>query len=163
MEQTEKLFIKGNTAQILDKTAGKIFAAAQTQNCGGSHTDIIKISSDLSVLADGGNFYLDDNIDLDSQITITKDVKLCLNGNTIDAKSKSHIFQVNGGSLTLCDCQGGGELTHGIGGSDSSYGNGGAVNIEKTAALYIMYSGEISDNTVVGNGGNRCINSGGQA
>ena len=84
----------------------------------------------------GGSYYLTGTVTLSQPITITGDVNLCLNGNTIQTSSGSSPFQVTGGSLTICDCQTTGQLTGGItatGGHISIYGgtlSGGAYAVD---------------------------------
>lgn len=63
----------------------------------------------------GGSYYLTSNVTLGQAITITGDVNLCLNGNTIKRSDGSSPFLVtDGSSLTICDCQTTGKLTGGI-------------------------------------------------
>lgn len=84
----------------------------------------------------GGSYYLSGTVTLSQPITITGDVNLCLNGKTISSATDSSPFQVTGGSLTICDCQTGGQLTGGItatGGQIGIYGgtiSGGAYAVD---------------------------------
>ena len=84
----------------------------------------------------GGSYYLTGPVTLSQPITVTGDVNLCLNGNTIECSDGSSPFQVTGGSLTICDCQTGGQLTGGItatGGQIGIYGgtiSGGAYAVD---------------------------------
>lgn len=84
----------------------------------------------------GGSYYLSGTVTLSQPITVTGDVNLCLNGNTIECSDGSSPFQVTGGSLTICDCQTGGQLTGGIaatGGQIGIYGgtiSGGAYAVD---------------------------------
>ncbi|MDE6725690.1 MAG: hypothetical protein K2J79_08800, partial [Ruminiclostridium sp.] len=53
-----------------------------------------------------GKYYLDRDITLSSEISITNKVILCLNGQTITAAEDQRAFYIkNGGSLTICDCK----------------------------------------------------------
>lgn len=92
-----------------------------------------------------GTYYLTGDITLDSNttpITISKGqtLNLCLNGHTITmAVSGRAIFTVeNGGTLNLCDCQGGGTLT-----GATALSNNGAVTARGT---FCMYGGRITGN-----------------
>lgn len=84
----------------------------------------------------GGSYYLTGTVTLSQAITVTGDVNLCLNGNTIKRSDGSSPFQVTGGSLTICDCQTTGKLTGGIaatGGHIGIYGgtiSGGAYAVD---------------------------------
>ncbi len=84
----------------------------------------------------GGSYYLTGTVTLSKPITVTGDVNLCLNGKTIKRSDGSSPFQVTGGSLTICDCQTGGQLTGGItatGGQIGIYGgtiSGGAYAVD---------------------------------
>ena len=97
----------------------------------------------------GGSYYLTGTVTLSQPITITGDVNLCLNGNTIKRSDGSSIpFQVeSGGSLTICDCQTTGQLTGGItatGGQISIYGgtiSGGAYAVDLGGNAKLTLSG----------------------
>ena len=100
----------------------------------------------------GGSYYLTGTVTLSQPITVTGDVTLCLNGNTIKRSDGSSPFQVNGGSLTICDCQATGQLTGGIaatGGNIGIYGgtiSGGAyaVDLGGNAKLTLAGSPDLS-------------------
>ena len=133
----------------------------------------ISSASSFSSLTDGGHYYLnnsDGSIKLSSEVTITNNITLCLNGQTLTAADNNRIFKVDGGSLTLCDCKGGGKLTGGnptvtrtdggavmvSSGTFTMYGGtitknnssqfGGGVRVT-SQSTFIMYGGTISDNT----------------
>ena len=61
----------------------------------------------------GGSYYLTRNVtSISSTIQITGTVNLCLNGHSISGSAAGGIFQVaEGGTLTICDCQGGGTIS----------------------------------------------------
>ncbi len=92
-----------------------------------------------------GNYYLDDNLTLNgAAILIDGDVKLCLNGHTIDRANGNaaldYVIRVlgkNEAHLTLTDCVGGGTIKGG--------GNGG-VDIFGFCTLD-MFGGTITGNT----------------
>ncbi|MCM1299739.1 MAG: hypothetical protein NC203_06940 [Firmicutes bacterium] len=92
----------------------------------------------------GGSYYLDDDITLTDSMTIKSGItlNLCLNGHTITMSStRTPLFQVkDGGTLNLCDCKGGGQLT---GAKETQY-IGGAVYAR---GIFNMYSGAITGNS----------------
>ena len=104
--------------------------------------------------ADAGYYYLTDDVNLGtSAVTISKDVHLCLNGQTITG-SGSSLFAVNsGGSLTICDCAEGGAITNtstqtskyvikAEGGALTLYS--GAVNSDKGRGIYVDDGSEVT-------------------
>ena len=100
----------------------------------------------------GGSYYLTNAVTLSQPITVTGDVNLCLNGNTIKTSDGSSPFQVTSGSLTICDCQTTGRLTGGVtatGGHIGIYGgtlSGGeyAVDLSGSATLTLSGSPDLS-------------------
>lgn len=96
----------------------------------------------------GGSYYLTVTVTLSQPITVTGDVNLCLNGNTIKRSDGSSPFQVaDGGSLTICDCQTTGKLTGGIaanGGHIGIYGgtiSGGAYAVDLGGSAKLTLAG----------------------
>lgn len=75
-----------------------------------------EILGDYERLA-GGNFYLAEDIVLDYQLEIFNSANICLNGHTITSTREflsGHVFPVidsQGGTLSICDCCGDGEIT----------------------------------------------------
>ena len=65
----------------------------------------------------GGNFYLQEDIVLDYYLAIFNDANICLNGHTITSTKdyvSGHAYPVidsQGGTLSICDCRGNGEIT----------------------------------------------------
>ena len=112
--------------------------------------------SDLSEIKGNGNYYLTDNVKLTASWTSGsyngRNVKLCLNGFDIIANvddSAIKLSTYDGNTLTLCDCVGGGEITHAAGKS----GRGVCVgDISGSYATFNMYGGTIT--------GNKCSTSG---
>lgn len=103
-----------------------------------------------------GNYYLGTDLTLDHRIQISDSnggsVVLCLNGKTISCTTGKtiQIKSMNSKDLTftLCDCKGGGMITHA---EDSGNGSGVDVaysgNINNTdVAKFIMYNGCITQN-----------------
>ncbi len=117
--------------------------------------------SDESALraATAGYYYLTENIILWHGTWEPKDsVVLCLNGCNIEANVDSDTIVVNSGrTFTLTDCKGTtgeyGKITHW--GDDK---NGRGVSVNGQNAEFIMYGGNISGNTVTGNGGGVYVN-----
>ena len=117
--------------------------------------------SDESALraATAGYYYLTKNIILWHGTWEPKDgVVLCLNGCNIEANVDSDTIVVNSGrTFTLTDCKGTtgeyGKITHW--GDDK---NGRGVSVNGQNAEFIMYGGNISGNTVTGNGGGVYVN-----
>lgn len=148
--------------------------------------------SDLSEIKGNGNYYLTDNVKLTASWTSGsyngRNVKLCLNGFDIIANvddSAIKLSTYDGNTLTLCDCVGSGEITHGvkadgskytgagvevpgtqtfnmyggsITGNNSGYSNGGGVYVSATGT-FNMYDGTISGNTTAAYGGGVYLNS----
>ena len=105
--------------------------------------------SSLDQIKTAGNYYLTKDVVLTGVWKCSKDVNLCLNGKRITANGDFDCIEVTSSSctLTLCDCAGGGCITH-------SSGTGHGVN---TTGTFNMYGGTISGNTAgandVGGGG----------
>ena len=100
--------------------------------------------SSLDQINTKGNYYLTDNVTLSKTWQCSKDVNLCLNDKSITANGNFDCIEVTSSSytLTLCDCQGGGRITH----SSGKTGHG-----VKTAGTFNMYGGTISGNTAGAN------------
>ena len=109
-----------------------------------------------------GKYYLNDNITLDALIYIDRgvDVIICLNGHSITVDADGSAIAIAGtGKLTLCDCQGGGTITHGTKDNGSQYtGCGVLVNYEGT---FTMYGGSITGNQAEKLGAGVEVDSGG--
>ena len=94
----------------------------------------------------GGSYYLSDDVVYSgTEITVSGEVILCLNGHKLNL-NKQHISVGSGASLTLCDCSTGGVLT---GGSGSK---GGGVYVGG-GGTFTMTGGSIADNTAESGGG----------
>lgn len=129
-----------------------------------------------------GSYYLDTDVTVESNYVLAvtrlekQNINLCLNGHTIYGKDKNAIYDSSVSSvLNICDCNGGGVLTHANGGEGEALyistggsinlfggkikGNrnedidgGGAVCVHSTGD-FRMYGGTIQDNTSTHNGG----------
>lgn len=94
----------------------------------------------------GGSYYLSGDVEYSgTEITVSGEVILCLNGHKLDL-NKQHISVSSGASLTLCDCSTGGVLT---GGSGSK---GGGVYVGG-GGTFTMTGGSIAGNTAESGGG----------
>ena len=102
----------------------------------------------------GGSYYLSGDVEYSgTEITVSGEVILCLNGHKLDL-NKQHISVGSGASLTLCDCSTGGVLT---GGSGS---NGGGVYVDE-GGTFTMEDGSINNNQATsGGGGGVMVNKG---
>ena len=104
--------------------------------------------SSNSLPTDAGNYYLTTDVTLEDYWTVRNDVKLCLNGYDIMCGENQVQVGYNG-SLSVYDCVGEGEISSNkttiyadygsfalYGGKISSYGDGYALNIGYSAAIY---------------------------
>ena len=160
------------------------------------HTNMTPVSSAASLPTTSGTYYLTDNITLDSAWSITGvssdnqvDIRLCLNGYTIDLNKKSininkfatlniydcdtttkHYFDINADGLwTLTNTPTDNVVIGGIiTGYSNTSGNGNAVSIAERG-LFIMNGGTIIGNSItrgdwkggiVRNAGVFCLNKG---
>ena len=93
-----------------------------------------------------GDVTRDETLEVDAYVNTNHTLYLCLNGHSItDSASGNVIFVENSSKLILCDCRGGGKLTH----SSGIKGRGVQAGSGKTSlgsATFIMYGGEISGN-----------------
>ena len=112
--------------------------------------------SDLSEIKGNGNYYLTDNVKLTASWTSGsyngRNVKLCLNGFDIIANvddSAIKLSTYDGNTLTLCDCVGGGEITHGTKADGTKYTGAGVCveGADEKKATFNMYGGTITGNT----------------
>ena len=104
-----------------------------------------ELTADTTTLS-GGSYYLSgDVVYSGTEITVSGEVILCLNGHKLDL-NKQHISVGSGASLTLCDCSTGGVLT---GGSDI---HGGGVYVGG-GGTFTMTGGNITGNTADAGGG----------
>ena len=113
--------------------------------CADSHAEATYTpKSDFGGSLGAGSYHLTRSVTATDDITISGAVNLCLNGKTIDLDG--HHFIINsGGSLTICDCMGGGQITGG------QAEQGGAVLVNGGGSL-TLHSGAIAGNTASGGG-----------
>ena len=109
-------------------------------------------SSNWTILKNPGNYYLTENITIDSSIDITSGtVNLCLNGKKISGSSSCNtsLFFVENATLNIYDCVGNGILTGGKGYYNGSH-KGGAIYLRHSKLN--MYGGTITGNTATWGG-----------
>ena len=95
--------------------------------------------------------YLTDNAERDSALTVADGYKLylCLNGHSLTRATSGSVITVgntgkrgSGATLSLCDCKGGGEITHR---ASTSKKTGAGVSLGHRST-FDMYGGSITDN-----------------
>ena len=161
----KKLWMDGDTLKMGDKewTLGEVERADSSS---GDKEEGYALSE--------GTYYLGTDLKLNgTPILIGGDVKLCLNGHTIDQAYRSgaisSLIRVVGKNahLTLTDCVGGGKLTGGQYGGVDVFGGctldmfGGTITDNKIqggvivgqAGVFNMYGGSIMKNTASSGGG----------
>lgn len=136
-------------------------ALAADGNCTGDHNGWTELSGSISSLS--GNCCLTGDVTVSAEIHTTGNVKLCLNGYTLNLNGKS--LCVDSGSFTLCDCGSGGMITGGgtsasavqvndgsfiMNGGTITENGGGGVQVASAngTASFTMNGGSITGNTV---------------
>ena len=118
-------------------------------------------SSGFGYKIGSGKYYLSNDMVLDAPLFIDsgRDVTICLNGNSITVNADGQVI-ASRGLLTLCDCEGGGTITHGTkpGSNEKYIGCGVLVN---NGGTFTMYGGSITGNQVEGSGAGVSVYSGG--
>ena len=99
----------------------------------------------------GGSWYLTQNVKLDADVSVSKDLTLCLNGYTIEKTGNVsgdwRIFCVSGVALTITDCQENpGKLTY------TSGVKGWGVEVFSDG-IFNLYNGSLTGFTVTGSSG----------
>ena len=104
--------------------------------------------SDLSKITADGYYYLTDDVTISSTWEPKDGVVLCLNGYSITADGNFDTITVGKDvTFTLCDCIGGGEITHAEGKSGTGVYMKGTGSEANKKATFNMYSGTITGNT----------------
>ena len=101
-----------------------------------------------------GSYYLEGNIELSYTIQILKGAKvnLCLNGHSITKGNNDEsdfdgvIMIEDGGTLSLCDCKGGGTITHAESKIGRGVKGGSGTATHNGRPTFNMFGGEISGN-----------------
>ena len=108
-----------------------VSAGAAGGTCNGSHTGWTQLQNSTSTIS-GGNYYLNSDASTYQDITISNDVTLCLNSNTLNIGQNTTFTVSSGATLTICDCGSGGTIT----GTESHINlnvisvEGGTLNLE---------------------------------
>ena len=152
----QQYFFSDNDAYVVVPSNGELALGTVADNphrhyvcgdaiCADSHAEATYTpKSDFGGALSEGSYYLTRSVTATDDITISGAVNLCLNGKTIDLDG--HHFIINsGGSLTICDCMGGGQITGG------QAEQGGAVLVNGGGSL-TFHSGAIAGNTASGGG-----------
>ena len=117
--------------------------------------------NDKTTLPSSGNYYLNTDVNLANETSVTADLNLCLNGHTVKAATGKQIITTPKGNtltLTIADCTANtvdGVYTAGVltGGVDAGKGRGGgAIQIRDSGNLK-LYDGIITGNTSDTSGG----------
>lgn len=133
--------------------------------CGEAHTDIGDHTGDnckdatwtawdgtSTITYDTNNtayVYLEKDATRESRLEVKAGytLYLCLNGNKLESSASQGMSQVinvsNGAKFILCDCKGGGTITHSSGAKGKGVRVGGS---DRAAATFSMYGGTISGN-----------------
>ena len=126
---------------------------------GNEHTNIEwKPVSSLDEITGAGNYYLTQNVTINSTWKPANGTVLCLNGYGISLNGNGPVIEVQPGvTFTLCDCNGSqNQYIHGITHASSSNGIGAGVLVGQSAvtedtartngAVFNMYGGVIYNN-----------------
>ena len=141
------------------------------------HTDWTEITADSGELP-AGNYYLNGDVILTTNLTFSDEVTLCLNGHVLTGNGNGSVITVNSGTFTLCDCNSS-EQTHyytvdanglyqfsddltadnsdgSVEGGVVTGGNvrdGGGIYVSGNTTTFSMKEGTIAGNYAFGNGG----------
>ena len=130
-----------------------------TCNGVGGHTETNKViftawNNESKLPEIKGNYYLMKDVTLSESWTPVNGVVLCLNGHNITMKYDTNVIVPKDGStVTLCDCEDKGQITH----SNGYKGSGAFV---AGGSTFNMYGGSITGNTARTGAGVRMYNNG---
>lgn len=107
-----------------------------------NHTDWTPLSGTISSskFHQDGNYYLSSTVTTNSNITVSGNVTLCLNSNTLNIGQNTTFTVSSGATLTICDCGSGGAIT-----GTESYINLNVISVE--GGTLNLESGTISGTT----------------
>ena len=81
-------------------------AQAETQAETHDHSGWEELPSAGGEMGGGGTYYLTDDVELQSDLSVTGEVTLCLNGHILKGTGWDSVISVqDGADFTLCDCQ----------------------------------------------------------
>ena len=130
--------------------------------------------SNLSKITAAGYYYLTADVEITNPWQPRSGVVLCLNGYDITMDGVGYAIYVREGyTFTLCDCFGGGKITHtkgvngrgvyvvgtfnmyggSISGNSAQWGGGVCLDNGGKGTVFNMYGGEITGNTATSSGG----------
>ena len=125
------------------------------------HASMTEWTATDSLPNTAGSYYLTQDVKLTKEWEVTADITLCLNGKsiTLDANGPVIYKQSYGLTLTLYDCKGNGNITHGKDGTGTTYNGCGVV---VGGGTFNMSGGNITGNirTDSGNGGGVSVGDG---
>lgn len=130
--------------------------AAETDHAG--HEGWTPVTADGGSLA-GGNYFLADDVVLTTDLTVSGEVTLCLNGHVLTGTGTRSVITVSqNAELTLCDCNTSAEnavngtiFEGGVVTGGNDY-RGGGISVDKTAKL-VMTGGTVAYNEANFGGG----------
>ena len=105
----------------------------------GGHTGWTQLKSSTQTITNG-NYYLSSTVATNSNITVSGNVTLCLNSNTLNIGQNTTFTVSSDATLTICDCQSGGTIT-----GTESYINLNVISV--TGGTLNLESGTISGTT----------------
>ena len=142
-------------------------AAAGTAH---THADGAEFATALSTTGGAlaeGKYYLAGDVILTTDLTISGEVTLCLNGHKLTGTRQGSVITVNSGAaFTLCDCSteannviGGVTYTTGVVTGGYALGNGGG-GVYVNGGTFTMSGGTIAKNVAVSSGGGVYVDGG---
>jgi len=150
------------------ESLGHTHCVCGTDACGVSTHDEVEYQpwNDKTSLPSAGNYYLNTDVTMDAETSVSADLNLCLNGHTVTAaEGKRHLSTPKdlAATVTISDCTAttvdgvytAGSLT---GGADKGNGTGGGSIYIRTGGALKLYDGIITGNTSLTGGGAIAMN-----
>ena len=105
------------------------------------------VNNTINEIKEAGKYYLHADLQMAQTVTISAPVNLCLNGHELVLKSGE--FQIGeGGTLTLCDCKGGGRIVGAVSNTGTFYVYGGTLSeiaLENGGKVYLAAGAKFAD------------------
>ena len=96
------LALAGGICLIAPPAAAQVETQAETHDQSGWE-ELTSAGGEMG----GGTYYLTDDVELQSDLSVTGEVTLCLNGHILKGTGRDSVISVqNGADFTLCDCNG---------------------------------------------------------